>query len=1051
VSKRAGVALLIGIDHYRHADQIPPLRFAAQDAEAMAAALADPDVCNFPPDQVLLLTGEDAQRDAVVRRLSKWLPEKAKGTDLVVIYFAGHGMVQRVGLRDEGFLLPHDAEPDDLVTRGVAMSDVDRWITGLDCGAVVVCLDCCHAGKLIARPGDSVRGPTRDLEFRPDVLQGMAGKGRFLLASCDEGQKSVESPTLQHGLFTYHLLEGMRGAADRDGNGKVGVAELFEYVAEAVERDAREQFGRVQRPWHNSAGPGGVYISAPMTPARPPTGLPAIERLWHKEGAAAAVRAIEHQLAGADEAALIAMLRMLERNEEPAGIPAIFRCLVHPSEAVRRSATRAVQAIGWDKTAAAIEGLAKRAGEDHLGVILEGLAAFEAHPTLVALLDRLVLALKGSLRNRAILLLERKRVGLERDQLSALFVEKQSPYRIQKVLGQGLFTAAYLARHELTGLEVVVRVLRPEFVNQPHVRAQFLDLSSRSMSFVHQNLVVTRDVMAFPDRNVYYTVRDHVDGVTLQKLLESGKKFEPPQVVKVLRQLLEALTPLHRQGAFHGGIKPSNIFLCGDDRVILGDLSLPVQGTGVAFDRLSYDYRYAPPEMFRGGGTLGPPSDFYALGCVSYELLCGEPPFVSDNYFELATKHDREAVRPPSRRGSAAGAPGDAFIQRLLAKSAADRFRDLEEALGSLEDLRQELLAPSDRRRPRMPAGDQAPQESAPLLHEASLIKYDTRQSIVPFGGPETTSAEVGQSPPQADSGPPPDKIGGYEILEMLGRGGMGVVYKARQVALNRLVALKMILGAEYAGPEALTRFRTEAEAVARLQHPNIVQIYEIGEQQGLVYFSLEYVEGGSLAGKLSGHPLPPAEAARMAELLARAVHYAHQRGILHRDLKPANVLLTAEGVPKITDFGLAKRVERESNLTQTGVVMGTPSYMSPEQAEGRNQAIGPWTDVYALGATLYDMLTGRPPFRAESPLLTLDQLRSRDPVPPSRLRPDVPRDLEAICLKCLHKEPGKRYASAEALADDLRRFLASEPIAALPSGVWRRMAKWVRRRWPSV
>jgi tetratricopeptide (TPR) repeat protein/predicted Ser/Thr protein kinase len=293
---------------------------------------------------------------------------------------------------------------------------------------------------------------------------------------------------------------------------------------------------------------------------------------------------------------------------------------------------------------------------------------------------------------------------------------------------------------------------------------------------------------------------------------------------------------------------------------------------------------------------------------------------------------------------------------------------------------------------------------------------------------------------------PPPPAIPRYEVLGVLGRGGMGVVYQARQTSLRRLVALKMILAGGHASTEQRARFRTEAEAAARLQHPNVVQIHEVGEHGGLPFLSLEFVDGGSLANRLDGTPWPPRQAAQLMETLARAVHAAHQRGIVHRDLKPANVLLTEDGTPKITDFGLAKVLDATAQLTGSGAVMGTPSYMAPEQTGRQPQAIGPAADVYALGAVLYELLTGRPPFRGETPLATVAQVVADEPVPPRRLQPGVPRDLETVCLKCLQKEPQKRYASAEALADDLRHFLNGEPIRARPVGPVGRLWRWGRR-----
>ena len=274
----------------------------------------------------------------------------------------------------------------------------------------------------------------------------------------------------------------------------------------------------------------------------------------------------------------------------------------------------------------------------------------------------------------------------------------------------------------------------------------------------------------------------------------------------------------------------------------------------------------------------------------------------------------------------------------------------------------------------------------------------------------------------------------------------MGVVYRARQVRLNRAVALKMILAGEHAGAEAAARFLAEAEAVAKLQHPNIVQIFHIDEHDGFPYFEMEYVGGGSLADRLDGTPRPPREAARLVETLAGAMAEAHRQGVVHRDLKPANILLTPDGVPKVADFGLAKLLDVESGLTRTDSVLGSPSYMAPEQAEGKTKDVGPAADIYALGAILYELLTGRPPFRGATVLETLQQVKTAEPVPPSRLVPGLPRDVETIALKCLQKDPGKRYESATALAEDLRRFQAGEPIVARPVGSVERAWRWCRR-----
>jgi serine/threonine protein kinase/tetratricopeptide (TPR) repeat protein len=335
------------------------------------------------------------------------------------------------------------------------------------------------------------------------------------------------------------------------------------------------------------------------------------------------------------------------------------------------------------------------------------------------------------------------------------------------------------------------------------------------------------------------------------------------------------------------------------------------------------------------------------------------------------------------------------------------------------------------------------------------------------------------ERPPVEDLPSPPlpswPAIAGYEILDEIGQGNMGVVYRARQVALNRLVALKMIRAGAHARADERARFLDEARVVALLHHPNIVQIYDVGLQGDVPYFCMEYVDGGNLAERLGGRPQPARHAARMAEVLARAIHVAHQQGVIHRDLKPANILvrrpdagtrtevarrglgdradaagesaaLTDFGL-KITDFGLAKQQEKASSQTESGVIMGTPNYMAPEQAEGRSRDVGPGADIYSLGAILYELLTGRPPYNAESPLETLLQMVHAEPLPPSRLQPKVPRDLETICLKCLQKEPRKRYASALKLADDCAAFLRGEPIAARRAPLAEQAWKWARRR----
>jgi WD40 repeat protein/serine/threonine protein kinase len=391
----------------------------------------------------------------------------------------------------------------------------------------------------------------------------------------------------------------------------------------------------------------------------------------------------------------------------------------------------------------------------------------------------------------------------------------------------------------------------------------------------------------------------------------------------------------------------------------------------------------------------------------------------------------------------------DALIAAYIEAVEAGRAPDRQDLLARHPDLAAELAA-------FFADHDKARHLAEPLRADAEPATLPPRETVQ---GPGTVLRYFGD----------------YELLDEIARGGMGVVYRARQVSLNRIVALKMILAGQLASPADVQRFRTEAENAANLDHPNIVPIYEVGEHEGQHYFSMKLVEGENLAQAISRRGAESAEkdtsasslrslrlCASLMEAVARAVHYAHQRGILHRDLKPGNILLEGRAgganplIPHITDFGLAKRVHGEpgvsapeGGLTRSGAIVGTPSYMPPEQARAE-KGLTTAVDVYALGAILYELLTGRPPFQAATPLDTVLQVLSEEPVPPRRLQPQIPADLETICLKCLQKEPSKRYATAADLADDLGRFLAGEPITARPVGRWERSVKWAKRR-PAV
>ena len=316
-------------------------------------------------------------------------------------------------------------------------------------------------------------------------------------------------------------------------------------------------------------------------------------------------------------------------------------------------------------------------------------------------------------------------------------------------------------------------------------------------------------------------------------------------------------------------------------------------------------------------------------------------------------------------------------------------------------------------------------------------------------GFDQTNAATVvpdGSQPRRTDGDPLPRSFGDYELLEEIARGGMGIVYKARQASLDRIVAVKMLLFGQYASEEFVHRFRIEASAAASLQHPNIVAIHEVGVHQGQHYFAMDFVDGQNLTQFVRNQPLPAKRAAGYVKTIAEAIQFAHQRRVLHRDLKPANVMIDSNDQPRITDFGLAKKLAEDSDLTVTGQVLGSPNYMPPEQASAQRGQIGPPSDVYSMGAILYHALTARPPFVGETLADTLQQVLHTEPVAPRLLNPAVPRDLETICLKCLEKETTKRYGTAQELADEVARFLRDEPIQARPVTRTERVWRWCGR-----
>jgi serine/threonine protein kinase len=624
-----------------------------------------------------------------------------------------------------------------------------------------------------------------------------------------------------------------------------------------------------------------------------------------------------------------------------------------------------------------------------------------------------------------------------------------------EVLGRGGMGVVYKARQVGLKRLVALKMIRDGALAGPEQVTRFRAEAEAVARLQHPNIVQIYEIGEH--NGLPYFSLEFVGGGSLEARIKGGP---PParQAAQLVEALARAMHYGHERGVVHRDLKPANVLLTADGAVKITDFGLAKrldEDLGLTHSEaiLGTPCYMAPEQAWGKSKEVGPAADVYALGAILYELLTGRPPFRGQTRQETYDQIRFENPARPTYHRPEVPLALEVICLNCLAKKPHQRYAT---AQALADDLRRFLAGEPPQAGPS--PGVRHEQEGPPTDGGEGSGGNDPSKEWPSAASAERLAAgSVGRSQPTTmpggNAGPgtagPPGlpAIPGYEIEREWARSGMGVIYKARQVSLDRVVALKMIRAGWLASPEEVQRFRREAAAVARLRHPNIVHVYDFGEHNGLAYISMEFIEGGDLSQKLGGTPLPPRQAAGLMETLARAMHHAHQRGIIHCDVKPANVLLTADGTPKITDFGLAKRVEGGAGLTQSGAIVGTPIYMAPEQAAGKNDQIGPATDVYGLGATLYEMLTGRPPFRGATVVDTLQQVLSGEPVPPRRLQPRVPRDLEAVCLECLRKEPGQRYASAEALAEDLRRFLLGEPVRARPIPFWGRAGKWVRRR----
>ncbi len=623
--------------------------------------------------------------------------------------------------------------------------------------------------------------------------------------------------------------------------------------------------------------------------------------------------------------------------------------------------------------------------------------------------------------------------------------------------GQG---EVWKARHQGLRRVVALKVMKAGHPDEePHTLARFQREGRLVARLDHPNIVRIYDYDEHQGR-LYFSM-EFLEGGNLKGRFAREGPQDPVGAARLLAELARAVQHAHDNGVVHRDLKPSNILFTHDGIPKVADFGLAkalggdvteLTRTRAVLGTASY---MAPEQAAGKNRQVGPATDVYALGAILYEALTGRPPFAGESWLDTLDQVRFHPVVPPGRHRPDLPPSLERVCLRCLEKEAARRYpsaRDLADDLDRFAAGKLDL--------PETPAPGDDPLKTQP-----------------PDSSPSTVDPEVGAAPPPP-AVPGQIVIPGYEILGTIGRGGMGTVYKARQINLNRIVALKTIHAEQHGADRWRRLLRREAQFVAALHHPHVVGIFELGEHAGLVYIAMEYVPGGTLALALERGLPDPVQAAELLEPLAQVLGFIHHLGVIHRDVKPSNILLRPPdqpavqrgrrvravdlyGIAKLSDFGLARRIGQGHGKpeategggtdpagenpfsTQMGEVIGTPSYMSPEQAMGRPEDTGPASDVWALGATLYELLTGRPPFRGASAIETIQLILSREPVPLRQLQPRVPNALAAICMRCLRKDPRQRYPTGRELADDLRCFLEGRRPAALPGRFWSRVLFW--------